>query len=119
MNPILKEAFETEMHHAKESYRSQDWEKSFLHLERAHILGQRDAVPHTINHWWMLKVGVRNKDHTEVLGQIVRIAVAGIGSILGRAPMGNTGGANVGILTPMPIPEDLKKIFIRAGLPAG
>lgn len=35
---------------------------------------------------------------------------------LERAPIGNTGGANVGILQPMPIPDDLAVIFQRAGM---
>lgn len=35
---------------------------------------------------------------------------------LGRAPIGNPGGANVGILQPMPIPYDLAAIFQRAGM---
>jgi len=43
----------------------------------------------------------------EALGQVVRLVVAGPGTLLGRAPLGNTGRANVGILTPMPLSEEL------------
>lgn len=101
---------------ARGLFRAHEYRKAFMHLERAHVLGQRNAIPHTINHWWMLKVGLKLNDTREIFGQIVRIAVAGIGSLIGRAPVGNTGGANVGILTPMPMPDDLKKIFSKAGL---
>jgi len=114
MNLILKKAFQNEMQIAKDFYLQGDWVKCFTHLERAHVLGQRHAIPHTINHWWMLKVGFKRRDHREIWGQIVRILVAGIGSVIGRAPIGNTGGANVPILKPLPIPADLQKIFERA-----
>ena len=101
---------------ARELYHAGEYRRAFSHLERAHVLGQRHAWPHTVNHWWMLKVGFRLNDIREIFGQIVRISVAGIGSLIGRAPVGNTGGANVGILTPMPIPEDLAAIFRKAGV---
>jgi len=65
----------------------------------------------------MLKVGFKLKDPREIWGQIVRISVAGIGSLIGRAPLGNTGGANVPILKPLPIPADLQKIFEAAENP--
>ncbi|HMY10335.1 MAG TPA: DUF3703 domain-containing protein [Turneriella sp.] len=35
--------------------------------------------------------------------------------MLGRAPIGNTGGANVGIMKVMPIEPELAEIFRRAG----
>ncbi|MCW7467568.1 DUF3703 domain-containing protein [Leptospira bourretii] len=117
MNPIIKEIFEKEMRIAKELYLSKKWEEAFSHLEKAHILGQRNAIPHTINHWWMLKVGIRKKDGKEIRGQIIRLLVVGIGSLLGRAPIGNTGGSNVGIMTPLPISSDIAQIFIKANLP--
>lgn len=114
MNPVLKHAFSAEMRTAAELYQCGELERCFYHLERAHVLGQRAAVPHTISHWWMLKVGIRRGDGREIVGQLARIAIGGIGSVLGRAPIGNTGGADVGILTPMPIPPDLQAIFDRA-----
>ncbi|BDA78585.1 hypothetical protein LPTSP3_g15150 [Leptospira kobayashii] len=117
MNLIIKEAFGKEMKIAKELYLSKKWDEAFTHLEKAHILGQRNAIPHTINHWWMLKVGIRKKDGKEILGQIIRLLVAGIGSLLGRAPIGNTGGSNVGIMTPLPISSDIAKLFIKTNLP--
>jgi len=116
MNPVLKEAFNAEMLAAKTFYKRQEYRVCFQHLERAHVLGQRHAWPHTVNHWWMLKVGIRLGSGREILGQSLRLAGGGITSLLGRAPIGNTGGANVGIMTPMPIPEDLAAIFRKAGM---
>jgi len=114
MNPVLKEAFAQEMTMAKNLYTKQDYKPCFHHLERAHVLGQRNAWPHTINHWWMLKVGFRTKDSREIFGQIIRITVAGVGSLIGRAPVGNTGGANVRLMQVMPISADIQAIFDKA-----
>ncbi|PJZ46390.1 DUF3703 domain-containing protein [Leptospira brenneri] len=115
MHPVLKQAFEIEMDKAKTLYKESKYTECFSHLERAHILGQRFVYPHTVNHWWMLKVGIRKKDNREILGQLVRLAVAGIGSLLGRVPIGNTGGSNIGIMKVLPIEGDLKVLFDRAG----
>ena len=43
----------------------------------------------------------------------IRLLVAGPGSALGRYPLGNTGGANVSAVTPMPIPADLRAVLAR------
>jgi hypothetical protein len=77
------------------------------HLERAHILSQPAAVIHVRTHVAMLCAGVRRHDRREVVGQLLRLVVAGPGSLTGRYPAGNTGGADVSALSPMPIPADL------------
>jgi hypothetical protein len=59
----------------------------------------------------MFAFGWRRGDVGELLGQFARLLLAGPGSWLGRAPLGNTGGANVGIFSPMPIPEDLRALL--------
>ncbi|MCW7469561.1 DUF3703 domain-containing protein [Leptospira kanakyensis] len=114
MHPILKQKFQEEMEIAKKLYKDSKYTESFSHLERAHILGQRFVVPHTVNHWWMLKVGIRKKDRKEIFGQVIRLAVAGIGSLIGRVPIGNTGGSNIGIMKVLPIEGDLKDLFEKA-----
>ena len=87
MHPILRTEFNREMALARDFYTAHDYRRCFNHLERAHVFGQ-----------------------------LLRLAVAGIGSLIGRAPLGNTGGANVGILTPMPIAKDLAEVFRKAGM---
>jgi hypothetical protein len=59
----------------------------------------------------MLQHGWRAKDRREVLGQLVRIVLAAPGAWLGKAPLGNTGGANVGLFTPMPVPGELRELL--------
>lgn len=111
MTPIVRTAFANELQLARDAARRGDQARAWQHLERAHILSQAYAWPHTLVHLRMLLAGWARRDLREVMGQLVRIVVAGPGSWLGRAPLGNTGGANVGILTPMPIPEDLQRIL--------
>jgi hypothetical protein len=111
MRAAQKAAFATELQRASEAARRGDHAGSWHHLERAHVLSQAHAWPHVRVHALMLVAGWRRRDRREVLGQLARLAVAAPGSWLGRAPLGNTGGANVGILTPMPIPDDLRVLL--------
>lgn len=110
MHPKLKQAFRAEMRTAADYYRDGDLDQSFRHLERAHILGQRYVLPHTESHWWMFKVGLRRRDPREVLGQVVRMAASLVISRI-WVPVGNTGGANVSPVRPMPVPADLQALL--------
>jgi hypothetical protein len=108
MKKQLKTAFKKEMSEAKKHYQNAQFQSCFYHLERAHILGQSYVFPHTISHWWMLKVGIKTRNLKEIFGQVTRIMASIIFSRI-WVPLGNTGGANVSPVKPMPIPEELKK----------
>jgi hypothetical protein len=58
----------------------------------------------------MLGYAIRHRDRRELTGQLTRLLVAGPGSVLRRYPVGNTGGANVSAVTPMPIPTGLQAV---------
>lgn len=88
---------------------------AWLHLERAHILGQPYPKEHTAAHGKMLAFGFRTKNTREILGQLPRLLVGGIKSWAGTIPVGNTGGANVSPVKPMPIPADLTQIIQHHG----
>ena len=102
-----REAFDAEATAARDAWRRGDLDGAFVHLERAHILGQPWAGAHSWTHWMMLRVGWRRRDLREVRGQILRLSAGGLLSWLGRLPAGNTGGANVPATQPMPLPDDL------------
>jgi hypothetical protein len=108
----IKNAYCLEMDEAIRSYELNEFDSAFHHLERSHILGQSYIIPHTKSHWWMLKVGFKKHNFREVFGQITRIIASVLFSKI-WVPVGNTGGANVNPLKPMPIPEDLKKILSK------
>lgn len=117
MKPMLKNAYESEMVAAKQSFTDQKYEECFYHLERAHILGQRYYIPHVISHWWMLKVGWNRSDRKETFGQIIRL-IASFASLFGWVPVGNTGGTNISALSPLPIPDDLKPYLKAEKMPS-
>jgi len=106
----LKEAYNIEMEKAIELYKLDDLDNSFTCLERAHILGQSYILPHTRSHWWMFRIGLKKRDVREVVGQLTRMIASVLFSKI-WVPLGNTGGANVNPLKPMPIPKDLQEIL--------
>ncbi|MEO3974953.1 DUF3703 domain-containing protein [Streptomyces sp. CAU 1734] len=85
-------------------------------IERAHILSQPWAMPHTRTHAVMLRLALRERDTREVLGQLIRLAVAAPGSAAGKYPTGNTGRTRAGLTTPMPLPGDLAALLAEAGI---
>ncbi|MEO5858915.1 MAG: DUF3703 domain-containing protein, partial [Pyrinomonadaceae bacterium] len=58
--------------------------------------------------------GIRTGDKREIAGQALRIAGAATKTPLGIYPAGNTGGANVSPIRPMPIADDLQEILRAA-----
>lgn len=88
-----------------------DANSAFAALERAHVLGQLDFVPHLRVHWQMLRAGWSVGDWREVMGQLMRIALVPVGHLVGRLPIGNTGGANVSAFKPMPIAPELERLI--------
>jgi Protein of unknown function (DUF3703) len=82
--------------------------KAWSALERAHILSQPYLGPHLTNHWAMLGFAAAQRDVKEMIGQVVRLALAPLGALTGRIPIGNIGRATVSAFKPMPIPDDLR-----------
>jgi hypothetical protein len=107
----LKLHFQREVERYRERLTQSAWQPAWQHLENAHVLGQNYPLQHTLVHWEMLKFGFRIKNLHEVIGQIPRLLFGGIKSFIGRVPLGNTGGANVPILKPMPIRDELQNIL--------
>lgn len=85
-------------------------------LERAHVIGQAYPYQHSLVHWKMLVFGCKIKSVKEILGQIPRLLVGGVKSFVGTIPVGNTGGANVPPMRSTPIQDEIKTIFIEAGV---
>jgi hypothetical protein len=67
----------------------------------------------------MFGLAWRRRDLRELFGQLPRLLLAAPGSWTGRAPRGNTGGADVGIFTPMEIPPDLSALLSQAAPSSG
>lgn len=107
MKPHQRAAYDAEMAAAGTAKASGDLDAAFAHLERAHILSQRSTWAHTRAHLGMFAIGWRRRDLRELFGQLLRIPAALTKSLI-WVPVGNTGGANVSAIKPMPVPADLK-----------
>jgi Protein of unknown function (DUF3703) len=116
MQGELKQAFTSEMGLVRSLIADQDFQGAWHHLERAHILGQRDLWSHIVVHMTMLSFAIQQSDVREVLGQIIRILATIPGYLFGWIPVGNTGRSNVSALKPMAIPEDLKPYLLGYSL---
>lgn len=82
-------------------------------LERAHLLSQPWAWPHTRVHGAMLAVAFAHRDRREVIGQLVRLIVAGPGSLTGRYPAGNTGRTTMALTETADVPDDIAHTLRR------
>ncbi|MFD9669549.1 DUF3703 domain-containing protein [Rhodococcus sp. NPDC059968] len=111
LTPAVRDLYEREMTAARGT---PDAEQRWAHLERAHIVSQPHPWLHTRNHVAMFALAMAQHDRREALGQVIRIVAAAPGSLAGRYPEGNTGRTAAGLMTPMPIPEDLAQEMARA-----
>lgn len=111
MNRMLRVAFEAEIARAKELLARDELERSLAHLERAHVLGQAFVVPHARAHGWMLMVESRRRRPGAAMGQVVRIVLGVLGSLVGIVPLGNTGRSDVRMFERMPIAPELQRIL--------
>lgn len=105
----MDEAYEQEVQRADEALRRNDVETAFRHLERAHVLAQRNTGRHTFIHWRMLRAGLRRGDLREVMGQVPRMVASMLFSRL-WVPRGNSGRARVSAFKPMPVDDDLRHL---------
>ena len=110
MTTPIRTAFAHEWTSAQQARRAGDLSLAFHHLERAHILSQRLTWLHVKTHLGMWHIGWLRRDLRELFGQGTRIFAAALFSRI-WVPIGNTGGANVSPLRPMPVPEDLRAIL--------
>ena len=86
-------------------------DRAWHHLERAHIVAQTLLWPHCQSHLKMLGLALRQRDWREASGQIARLALAPLGNLTGRLPIGNTGRSDVSVFARMGIPTDLRAVM--------
>ena len=107
----LRAAWAAELDAARAARSASDGSAEWTHLERAHILSQPMAGPHVRTHIAMIAAALRRHDRDELVGQLFRVIVAAPGSITGKYPVGNSGGADVSAFAPMAIPADLRPLL--------
>jgi hypothetical protein len=107
----LRRAWAEERDRARAARTEGDATAEWRHLERAHILSQPLPWPHLATHAAMFTAAWRRGDVRELAGQTARLLLAVPGSVTGRYPVGNTGGADVSAFQPMPVPDDLRPLL--------
>lgn len=109
MKEIVQEQFNTELDRAKTAIAAQAFETAWIALQRAHILGQRDAISHALVHWKMLKLACQQKDFREVAGQILPTVLAvPLTLVSGQLRFLRGGRVNADNSREMAIPEDIQ-----------
>lgn len=108
--------FKNELEHYRVEYNDSNLDKAWIHLERAHIIGQRYPYTHCYVHWRMLQFGFKIKSVKEIIGQIPRLILGGVFSFVGKVPVGNPGGSNVPPLKPFPVEKEIQDMFLKAGI---
>ena len=106
----VRDAYLTELALAAEARATGGSGAEFRHLERAHVIAQRYTFQHAWTHCLMLAYGWRHRDTREIGGQLLRLPAALLMSRI-WVPPGNTGGANVSAVQPMPLPDDLRSLL--------
>jgi Protein of unknown function (DUF3703) len=109
-----EQACKAELHKGLVARRQQQWQHAWLHLERAHILGQQHFVLHLQSHWQMLKLAAAQADWHEIRGQCLRLLFTPLGHLTGRLPLGNPGSSRYPMLQSQPVPEDLRLLLSAA-----
>ena len=87
---------------------------SFMHLKRAHVLGQAATREHARVHFHMLVWALRHRRKREVSGQLFRLLGAVTFTAIGMVPAGNTGGTNVSPFQKMAVAPDLAILITMA-----
>jgi len=108
---LIQPYVETELLAAVSTEFAGKHQRAFLHLERAHVLGQSSTFHHVRVHWRMFCWGWRQRDARECAGQMIRIVGAATKTAISFAPSGNTGGSNISPFKVLPIPPDLSQII--------
>jgi hypothetical protein len=111
MSSAIQQAYKAELKYARQARDQQQWSQAWLHLERAHILGQQQFLLHIQSHWLMLKLSIEQTNWTEIRGQIVRLLLTPIGHLTGRLPLGNPGSSRYPVLQTLPVPDDLQALL--------
>ncbi len=105
---------QAELDGATRANQAGDTKQEFIHLERAHVLGQESTYWHVKVHVLMPLWAIRNHSVRETIGQIFRIVGAATKTAFGLVPQGNTGGANVSPFKRMPIAPELAEMIRKA-----
>lgn len=104
------QAFEAALAAGYRALSGGDFKTAYARFEDAHVLGQERTLQHVRSHVAFARWAWRARDAREALGQALRIVAAVLVTWL-WVPRGNTGGANVSAIRPMPVRPELDRLI--------
>ncbi len=109
----VRAAFAAELQKYQAARGQADFDIAWRHLERAHIIAQPKLGIHLSSRVEMLRFAIFRRDAGEVVGQLFLLALAPLGALSGRIPVGSIGRPTVSAFTSMPILDDLKHVLAK------
>jgi len=116
LTPAMSKAVESGLASARQRAHAGDLTGAWAALEHAHIVSQPALRPHLRVHCAMLDLAIAHGDAGEAFGQIVRLALAPLGHLLGRTPWGNSGRASFSKFARAALPDDIARLYAQAGI---
>jgi hypothetical protein len=111
MKPQVQDRFQTELEQAKAAIATQNFDTAWTALQRAHMLGQRDAIAQTVVHWHMLALAWQQQDFKEIKCQLLPVLIAfPLTLLFGKFRTLRGGKANANSQENS-IPEDIKQLL--------
>lgn len=111
LNEPISLAFNAEMQAAAAARGAGQHAQCMIHLERAHLIGQRAFSWHWRVHWHMLSLALNQSDGKEIIGQLIRLSLVPLGHLLGRLPVGNVGSTRMGAFDTAEMPKDVTDLL--------
>lgn len=112
MKATLQPHFRAELARAKQAIAAQDIEAAWIALQRAHLLGQRDAIAHTVVHWHMLTLAWQQQDYNEIKGQLLPTLLAfPLTLLVGQLRQLRGGKASPSDAAKDAIPDDIRQLL--------
>ena len=116
LTPAMEQAIVSALALSSNRRAAGDFEGAWISLVRAHIISQPALLPHLRVHARMLSLAAEQRDAKEIFGQLVRLALAPLGQVLGRTPWGNPGRSTVRKFARVPLPDDVSRLYAEAGI---
>jgi len=107
----LQHAYRKELADYRVARAAGDCATAWHALERGHIISQTMLLLHIHSHLMMLQYAIARREWSEAAGQVIRLVLAPLGTLIGRIPIGNTGRANISPFAAMPVPKDIAALL--------
>ncbi|WP_017296750.1 DUF3703 domain-containing protein [Nodosilinea nodulosa] len=112
MKTPVQNRFKAELDRAKTAIAQQDFDTAWIALQRAHMLGQKDAIAHTLAHGHMLALAWKQRDFQEIKDQLMPTLLAfPLTIVFGQMRKLRGGKASPSYAQSNSVPEDIQHLL--------